>query len=140
NPHECVSSNADVVLHEYAAEYRDTTPGRIPLPPHVFQLATNAYYHMRRTGQDQSRLFSGETASGKSENHSLSLLELSVSNPGQKGSKLANQVSAAEFVINSLKRSETHAHFSIRIPSVSENTQNCSSQIGTVRDKDSITI
>ena len=57
NPHKYVSSNADSVLHNYAAEYRDTTPGRIPLPPHIFQLANNAYYHMRRTGQDQSMLF-----------------------------------------------------------------------------------
>ena len=45
---------------------------------------------------------SGETASGKSENQHLAikvLLELSVSNPGKKGSKLASQVPAAEFVI-----------------------------------------
>ena len=43
--------------HKYAAEYRDITPGRVPLPPHIFQLANNAYYHMRRTGQDQTMLF-----------------------------------------------------------------------------------
>ena len=47
NPHKYVSSNTDSVLHNYAAEYRDTTPGRIPLPPHIFQLANNAYYHIK---------------------------------------------------------------------------------------------
>ncbi|KAF9001145.1 glycosyltransferase family 2 protein [Cyathus striatus] len=83
NPHKYVASNADSTL-----------------PPHIFQLANNSYYHMRRTGQDQCVLFSGETGSGKSENRRLSiktLLELSVSNPGKKGSKLATQVPAAEF-------------------------------------------
>ena len=53
NPHKYVASNSDAVLHKYAAEYRDTTPGKVLLPPHVFQLANNAYYHMRRTAQDQ---------------------------------------------------------------------------------------
>ena len=53
NPHKYVPSNSDSVLHKYAAEYRDTTATRTPLPPHIFQLANNAYYHMRRTAQDQ---------------------------------------------------------------------------------------
>ncbi|KAL4068542.1 P-loop containing nucleoside triphosphate hydrolase protein [Scleroderma yunnanense] len=53
---------------------------------------------------------SRETASGKSENHHLaikSLLELSISNPGKKGSKLANQVLAAEFVIKTYRNAHT---------------------------------
>jgi chitin synthase len=53
NPHKYVSSNADSILYKYAAEYRDTSEHKTPLPPHVFQLANNAYYHMRRTTQDQ---------------------------------------------------------------------------------------
>ena len=45
---------------------------------------------------------SGETASGKSENHCLAiklLLKLSISNLGRKGSKLASQVPVAKFVV-----------------------------------------
>lgn len=53
NPHKYVPSNADSVLFKYAAEYRDTSDQKTPLPPHIFQLANNAYYHMRRTTQDQ---------------------------------------------------------------------------------------
>ena len=56
NPHKYVPSNSDAVLHKYAAEYRDTSPDKIRLPPHIFQLSNNAYYHMRRTAQDQSIL------------------------------------------------------------------------------------
>ena len=54
NPHKYVASNSDAVLQKYAAEYRDTTSTKVPLPPHIFQLANNAYFHMRRTTQDQS--------------------------------------------------------------------------------------
>ena len=55
-------------------------------------------------------LASGETGSGKSENRRLaikSILELSVSNPGKKGSKLANQVPASEFVLESFGNART---------------------------------
>ncbi|KAG6380450.1 P-loop containing nucleoside triphosphate hydrolase protein [Boletus reticuloceps] len=110
NSHKYVASNADSLLQKYAAHYRDTTENKTPLPPHIFQLANNAYYHMRRTTQDQSLILSGETGSGKSETRRLAiktLLELSVSNPGKKGSKLATQVPAAEFVIESFGNART---------------------------------
>ncbi|KAJ7506209.1 glycosyltransferase family 2 protein [Mycena galericulata] len=110
NPHKYVSASADSVMHKYAAEYRDTSEHKDPLPPHIFQLANNAYYHMKRTTQDQSIIFSGETASGKSENRRLAiktLLELSVSSPGKKGSKLATQVPASEFVLESFGNART---------------------------------
>ncbi|KAJ7647442.1 glycosyltransferase family 2 protein [Roridomyces roridus] len=110
NPHKYVSSSSDSVLYNYAAEYRDTNDQKLPLPPHIFQLANNAYFHMKRTSQDQSIVFSGETASGKSENRRLAikaLLELSVSNPGKKGSKLAAQVPASEFVLESFGNART---------------------------------
>lgn len=53
NPHKYVPSNSDSVLQKYATEYRDTASSKVLLPPHIFQLANNAYYHMRRTAQDQ---------------------------------------------------------------------------------------
>ncbi|CCM03060.1 uncharacterized protein FIBRA_05180 [Fibroporia radiculosa] len=110
NPHKYIPSNSDAVLHKYAAEYRDTSPNKERLGPHIFQLANNAYYHMRRTTQDQSILLSGETGSGKSESRRLAiktLLELSVSQPGKKGSKLSTQVPAAEFVLEAFGNART---------------------------------
>ncbi|EJD51949.1 glycosyltransferase family 2 protein [Auricularia subglabra TFB-10046 SS5] len=110
NPHKYVASNSDAVLHQYASEYRDTAENKTYQPPHIFQLANNAFYHMRRTGSDQSIILSGDTASGKSENRRLaikSILELSVSNPGKKGSKLAVQLPAAEFVLESFGNART---------------------------------
>ncbi|TDL27931.1 glycosyltransferase family 2 protein [Rickenella mellea] len=110
NPHKYVTTTSDAVLMKYAAEYRDTTDEKLPLPPHIFQMVNNAYYHMRRTSQDQSILLSGESGSGKSENRRLaikSLLELSVSNPGKKGSKLSSQIPSAEFVLESFGNART---------------------------------
>jgi chitin synthase len=55
-------------------------------------------------------LTSGETGSGKSENRRLAikaLLELSVSNPGKKGSKLGTQVPASEFVLETFGNART---------------------------------
>jgi chitin synthase len=55
-------------------------------------------------------LCSGETGSGKSESHHLvvkTLLELSVSNPGKKDSKLTSQVPAAKFVLESFENTHT---------------------------------
>lgn len=57
NPHKFIASNADSALVQYAAEYRDTAEDKTAQPPHIFQLANNAYYHMRRTNQDQCILF-----------------------------------------------------------------------------------
>ncbi|KAG5651222.1 hypothetical protein H0H81_009434 [Sphagnurus paluster] len=110
NPHKYVASNSDANLQTYAAEYRDTLPHKQALPPHIFQLANNAYYHMKRTTQDQAIIFSGDTGSGKSENRRLaikSLLELSVSSPGKKGSKLTTQVPASEFVLETFGNART---------------------------------
>lgn len=65
NPFKHLEINDDTTLQLYAEEYRhvgddDSSLGHENdrherrLPPHVFGLANNAYYHMKRTGQDQS--------------------------------------------------------------------------------------
>jgi chitin synthase len=61
NPYKFVGSNADSTLTSYAVEYRDTAEEKTYRPPHMFQLANNAYYHMRRTGQDQNILITFAT-------------------------------------------------------------------------------
>ena len=41
-------------IQKYTSDYRDTSENKAPLPPHIFQLTNNAYYHMSHTAQDQS--------------------------------------------------------------------------------------
>ena len=54
NPHKYVPSNANSVLQKYAIDYQDMAENKPSLPPHIFQLTNNAYYHMHCTAQDQS--------------------------------------------------------------------------------------
>ncbi|KAI9567246.1 P-loop containing nucleoside triphosphate hydrolase protein [Boletus coccyginus] len=71
SPHKHVASNADSILQNYAANYRDTIER--PVPNH-----------------QKSRHLAIKT-----------LLELSVSNLGKKGPKLVSQVPAAKLIIKS---------------------------------------
>ncbi|GAA98572.1 glycosyltransferase family 2 protein [Mixia osmundae IAM 14324] len=113
-----ISSNSDE-LHDYVQDYfalaRDdpmqaspTSPvmsRSLSLSPHAWQIASKAYYHMRRTQMDQSIVISGIVGSGKTENRRLvlrMLLEMSSALPGKKGSRLSSQIPAAEFIMESL--------------------------------------
>ena len=57
NPYASTGNrNTDDQLREYTAEYRETSKQfrGVSLPPHIFGQACNAFFYMRRTGQDQS--------------------------------------------------------------------------------------
>ncbi|TFK68107.1 hypothetical protein BDN72DRAFT_879221 [Pluteus cervinus] len=129
NPHKPISSG-DSLSREYISRYYVSTSttvapetkegvaegiksdgdGKEVLPPHVYELAVNAYYDMRRTNQDQSIIFTGETGSGKS--HSLqlvtqSLLSLSAAPSGKKHHKLSFQIPSSDFILTSFGHSRT---------------------------------
>ncbi|KAJ2681985.1 hypothetical protein H4R19_007219 [Coemansia spiralis] len=54
NPNETLELQSDQAALQYVDDYRDTSPSREPLPPHIFRVAEQAYLHMRRTGLSQS--------------------------------------------------------------------------------------
>jgi chitin synthase len=69
NPHKHFEANSDTSLAEYANAYwsidEESLRGREgedggwakgadSTPPHIFKLAMDAYYHMKRTGTDQA--------------------------------------------------------------------------------------
>ncbi|GAC95183.1 glycosyltransferase [Pseudozyma hubeiensis SY62] len=104
--------NSDDTLREYTRDYRETNKQlrAAALPPHIFAHACNAYFYMRRTGQDQSLLMAGDTSSGKSEVRRLALralIDLSVAPPGKKGFKLGVQIPSAEYILEALGNSRT---------------------------------
>lgn len=81
---------------------------------HSAQASSKSYWllsHVKLTDIFINTCFySGETGSGKSENRRLaikSIIELSVSNPGKKGSKLSTQIPSAEFVLESFGNART---------------------------------
>lgn len=105
-------------LHAHLADYHDfqgSDEDDRPLQPHVYELATKAYYYLRRTGQDQGIVFNSacNTAwTGQAEHRRLAtraLLSLSSNNTSvdpatgssfSKSHKFAKQIQAAEFIID----------------------------------------
>ncbi|KAJ2814344.1 hypothetical protein GGI24_006417 [Coemansia furcata] len=57
NPNESLELSSDKAALQYIDDYRDTSAGREPLPPHMFKVAEQSYLHMRRTGLSQSITF-----------------------------------------------------------------------------------
>lgn len=53
NPYKDSRAEIQETSEQYLAEYK-TTDGRENLPAHIFQHVNQAYFHMRRTGNDQS--------------------------------------------------------------------------------------
>ncbi|KAJ3089172.1 hypothetical protein HK102_007026 [Quaeritorhiza haematococci] len=76
------------------------------VPPHVFELAASAYFHMVREREDQSIIMSGETGSGKTECAKLitrHLCDLS------KSSKKKSRVHSAVLKVDSVVTAFGHA-------------------------------
>ncbi|KAK6995982.1 glycosyltransferase family 2 protein [Favolaschia claudopus] len=119
NPHKYVSTSSDAVLQKYAANYRDTSEHKEELPPHIFELANNAYYHMRRTTQDQIILFtyvdcfhcflySLRVHTAERLPAASRRIAVSPSNPSSSSaSALGTQIPAAEFVLESFGNART---------------------------------
>lgn len=55
NPYQPLEILNDVTLNTYAdIGYRNIAENKIFMQPHVYDLAARIYFHMRRTGEDQS--------------------------------------------------------------------------------------
>lgn len=70
-----VAVNPYQILPIYTADqiklYKERKIGE--LPPHIFAIGDNSYAHMRRYGQDQCIVISGESGAGKTESTKLIL-------------------------------------------------------------------
>lgn len=70
-----VAVNPYQILPIYTADqiklYKERKIGE--LPPHIFAIGDNSYGHMRRYGQDQCIVISGESGAGKTESTKLIL-------------------------------------------------------------------
>ncbi|KAK9708024.1 hypothetical protein K7432_009877 [Basidiobolus ranarum] len=108
NPRKTSESSRDLAISDYLAEYRDTTDHHAHLPPQIFQMMSNAYLEMRRTGHDQVLIFSGETASGKSltKQHALNMLS-TLRAASKKETHLMKQVMDAYSILNAFGNAKT---------------------------------
>ncbi|KAI8387999.1 chitin synthase [Radiomyces spectabilis] len=106
NPFKDVRSTIEEQSQRYLAEYKDTsdTPR---LDPHIFQHVNQAYFHMRRTGQDQSIMLSGVCGSSKSEMHQWAIYHLVTLSGHRKSSKIQDLVQKAYTVLEAFGHAKT---------------------------------
>ncbi|KAI8150030.1 chitin synthase-domain-containing protein [Fennellomyces sp. T-0311] len=74
---------------QYLAEYKDPAKDHQQHPhqqldPHIFQHVNQAYFHLRRTGHDQSIIFRGQSGSGKTDMRIAALEHLMTLSGGNK--------------------------------------------------------
>ncbi|KAI8379528.1 chitin synthase [Radiomyces spectabilis] len=109
NPYQPLEILNDATLQSYAdAGYRDVSEYKQFMQPHTYDLATRIYFHMRRTGEDQSIVLSGITGSGKSttRTHLLETLLL-LSTHSKKEAKLQQQIRNAFVVLEAFGHART---------------------------------
>ncbi|KNC98434.1 uncharacterized protein SPPG_06138 [Spizellomyces punctatus DAOM BR117] len=101
-----VSSTSDQSSKEYAEAFKGQE--NKSLPPHVFNLAADAYMHMLRNQEDQCIVLSGESGSGKSESHRLIARHLcDLSKTSTKKSKVHSAVLKVDSVLSAFGNAQT---------------------------------
>ncbi|KAI9597737.1 chitin synthase-domain-containing protein [Syncephalis fuscata] len=101
NPGRALSLMQDESAKAYAKEYKDINSADTPsLPPHVFALASKAYLHLRRLGQDQAVVLTGTAGSGKTESHKALVRQLCLlAAHSKKDAKMHVQIQQAQHVL-----------------------------------------
>ncbi|KAF9907139.1 hypothetical protein EC991_011279 [Linnemannia zychae] len=81
---------------------------RITTSPQAIELATSAYLHMRRTGQDQSIITSGQSGSGKTEGARQVIRQLlALSSAPKKEARVQNQIISAGLIMEAFGHAKT---------------------------------
>ncbi|KAJ1910342.1 hypothetical protein IWQ60_010705 [Tieghemiomyces parasiticus] len=108
NPNSSLEIFNDVHVQQYVDDYRNTSGQRTVLDPHIFQVAANAYLMMRRTGVDQSLVFSGDSGSGKSENMKLALRLFSfLRTQSKRDTRFYSQLLQAQTILEAFGNAKT---------------------------------
>ncbi|KAI8381210.1 chitin synthase [Radiomyces spectabilis] len=109
NPYQPLELLNDATLQYYAnMGYRNVIEQPMVLQPHVYELAAMVYFHMRRTGEDQSVVLSGITGSGKSTTHQHLLNQLLLlSTHSKKETKLQRQIKNANVILEAFGHART---------------------------------
>ncbi|KAI7898908.1 chitin synthase [Cokeromyces recurvatus] len=109
NPYQPLELLNDATLRSYAEiGYKDLSEQKPLLQPHIYDLATKVYFHMRRTGEDQSVILSGITGSGKSISRTHFLCELlQLSTHNKRENKLSSQIQNSLVIIEAFGHART---------------------------------
>ncbi|KAG0229955.1 hypothetical protein BGW42_001283 [Actinomortierella wolfii] len=101
---------AESTIQDHVTHYKDPTQNSpSTIEAHVLELATSAYLHMRRTGQDQSIVTCGQSGSGKTEaakQITRHLLALSAGHH-KKEARILQQILAANTILEAFGNART---------------------------------
>ncbi|KAI8987381.1 chitin synthase [Mycotypha africana] len=114
NPYQPLEILNDATLRSYAdVGYRNIVGNKQPMQPHVYDMAARVYFHMRRTGEDQSIILSGITGSGKSRTKSHFLNQiLLLSTHSKKENKLQQQIKNSLIILEAFGNCKTTQNLS----------------------------
>ncbi|ORX90890.1 hypothetical protein K493DRAFT_265193 [Basidiobolus meristosporus CBS 931.73] len=108
NPFGQSDVNNEALVHQYAETcYRDTSGNPPSLPPHTFELASQAYLHLRRSGIDQAIILSGLSGSGKTEAYRSIIRQLCHLASHGKEVKVHNQIQQAHTILEAFGNAKT---------------------------------
>ncbi|KAL9560428.1 hypothetical protein PS6_000160 [Mucor atramentarius] len=111
NPFKALAQNDAQTSDDYVTSYKDIASPANPisskLNPHVFELVNRAYFHMRRTGNDQSIFLCGESGTGKTEISNLVIRHLIRLSANKKRCKVQNQMLNGQKVLRAFGCAKT---------------------------------
>ncbi|KAF9184459.1 hypothetical protein BGZ50_003664 [Haplosporangium sp. Z 11] len=96
-------SNSQIYLDSNSQNSANNTRSNPSQEPHVFELASTMYYHMRQTELDQGVVMSGITGSGKStsQRHLVQQL-IKLGSKGAQDSKIGTQIRASSDILEAI--------------------------------------
>ncbi|KAI8644464.1 glycosyltransferase family 2 protein [Parasitella parasitica] len=110
NPFKELAQNDAQTSDDYVTSYKNTLSEDLvtnKLNPHVFKLVNRSYFHMRRTGNDQSIFVCGESGSGKTEISYLIIRHLTRLSANKKRSKVQGQIISSQEVLRAFGSAKT---------------------------------
>ncbi|PVV04877.1 hypothetical protein BB560_000609 [Smittium megazygosporum] len=99
NPNQDIEINSTENAKTYANEFRNTGKITKSLDPHIFKVVSSSFLYMKQTDINQSIIFLGESASGKTEQKKLALQMIPLLNSTKKTRTVCGKLLSAETVI-----------------------------------------
>ncbi|ORX75918.1 hypothetical protein BCR32DRAFT_284732 [Anaeromyces robustus] len=109
NPNRRTDSISEETELEYLEDAMDTSNenSKKKLPPHVYEIASKAYLHLCRNGEDQSIILRGLSGSGKSFTRDILVKYLCDLSKGKKKSKIRIGIKNTAVILNAFGNART---------------------------------
>jgi len=109
NPNRRTDAVSEETEMAYLEDAMDTSNegSKKRLPPHVYEIASKAYLHLCRNGEDQSIILRGVSGSGKSFTRDMLVQYLCDLSKGKKKSKIRTGIKNTAIILNAFGNAKT---------------------------------